>query len=470
MDSIARVGIVGGGLAGLAAAVALAPRGIQVEIFESKGHLGGRMASVDDAGSGETLEYCQPIGMGCDVNFQQLCRQVGATKHFEQIGRLHFFGPDGRRSDLYAIPGLSAPLHLAASFLRLRFLTWKERWAIIRALRELAPPLREEDAELSVLRWLRLRDQSTQAIERFWSVVLENALGAPLEEASLTAARRLLLDGFLLQRGGYVARVAASNLDDALLTPLKEWLEDRGVRIYVASPVRFVLGSLDRCRGILLEDGGTRPFDVVIAATSWRGLPGLLSEGLRPAIRAFRFDRWKSFAMTGVHLWFDRPLTPLTHAIFTSGRIQWALRRHRRAAADVVGASGFHYEVILRAPGRQEEQSAETTLAEVIADLQRVWPASRDAKLVRSQFVCDADAMFSLTVQGEAERPSQETMVPNLMLAGDWTRTGAATAMESAVRSGNLAAETVLRYLGRPAKVVATEPAADWLARRLFLS
>src|SRR5436190_1939773 len=128
MDKVARIGIVGGGLAGMSAALALASRGLEVELFEGADRLGGRVATSRDPATGEETDDVLHVSFGWDTNFLQLCQQIGASKSFERLTRLHFFGPDGRRSDLYAIPGVPAPLHLAVSVLRLGFLSFKERW------------------------------------------------------------------------------------------------------------------------------------------------------------------------------------------------------------------------------------------------------------------------------------------------------------------------------------------------------
>lgn len=469
METSARVGIVGGGLAGVAAAVALASRGVEVELFEAGPTLGGRATAQIDPETGELIDYCQHIGMGCCTNFLQLCNQLGVRKQIEPIPRLHFFTKEGRRSDLAALPGLPAPLHLAASLLRLRFLRLKERWRIIKALRELAAPIAEEDADLSMLRWLRLHDQSPHVIERFWSALLFPLLGESLEQASLMAGRRMMLQAYLLNRAGYVLHLPQERLRRILGEPAQAWLEQRKAKVHLETPVRMILGSTDRCQGLLLENGQTRVFDVVIAAASWRQLGPLLAEGLKPAISQLRqLEQWDASPIVGVHLWFDRPLTPLSHAILIDGAAQWLFRRHPRTPAHRHDASGFHYEAVLRPSPEIKTLPSETLVSAVCNDLAQIWPASRDAKLLRSRVVSEPHAVFSSISGCEAWRPLQETAAPNLMLAGDWTQTGWPSTMESAVRSGNLAAEAVLRYLGRGAPVLTPDLEPDRLAKRLF--
>src|SRR5439155_24003633 len=115
-----RIAIVGGGLAGLAAAVALAPRGCNVELFESRRKLGGRAGSYLDRLSGESIDHCQHVAMGCCTNFLDFCRRAGVDGLLQRYSTLHFFGPDGRRSDFAPSRWLPAPLHLASPLLSLK--------------------------------------------------------------------------------------------------------------------------------------------------------------------------------------------------------------------------------------------------------------------------------------------------------------------------------------------------------------
>jgi squalene-associated FAD-dependent desaturase len=469
MQPSAHVGIVGGGLAGLAAATSLAAKGIRVEIFEAHRSLGGRATTFYDGAESEPVDYCQPVSLGCDSNFALFMKSIGATKQLERHSRLHLFGPDGKRSDLYAIPGLPAPFHLAASFLRLGFLTMREKWRIIKGLRELAGPISEEDADLSILRWLRLHDQTASIIDRFWSPVLANALGGKLENTSLAAARKRVLDQFLLSRTGYIVETPTTSLRQIIDEQATSTLAKLGASVHLSTQVRMILGSADRCQGILRSDGAAHPFDIVIVAVPWRLGPSLLSANLRAAIpQAPLLEQWPASPITGLHLWFDRPLSPLSHAILINRLTHWVFRRHPRAAADTQTSSGFYYQVILSAACDLDRRTEESILEEVQRDLATIWPASRGASLLRSQIVIDPQAIFTYPPRCDAWRPSQETSVPNLMLAGDWTQTGHPSTMESALRSGYLAAEAVLRYLGRPAPLMAPDPPPEWLAKRLF--
>src|ERR1700756_5238704 len=113
--------IVGGGLAGLAAATALAPRGFQVSLLESRGRLGGRASSFQDAATGQLIDACQHVSMGCCTNFAHFCQTVGIDHFLQPQPRLYFMTAD-RRVSIFEAGWLPAPFHLSGSFRKARYL------------------------------------------------------------------------------------------------------------------------------------------------------------------------------------------------------------------------------------------------------------------------------------------------------------------------------------------------------------
>jgi uncharacterized protein with NAD-binding domain and iron-sulfur cluster len=192
-----RVVVIGGGLAGLAAATALAERGLAVTLLESRPRLGGRASSIVDGSTGETIDNCQHVTMGCCTNFREFCRRLGIEHLFRTESQLTFIGPDGRSSPWSASP-LPAPFHLTAAFLRLPYLTLTEKLAAGRGLRTLAG-LQPDATTESFEAWLTLQHQPTRLWERFWDVVLVSALSESLDRIDVLYVRILLVDCFVLK-------------------------------------------------------------------------------------------------------------------------------------------------------------------------------------------------------------------------------------------------------------------------------
>jgi squalene-associated FAD-dependent desaturase len=461
-STLPRVAIVGGGLAGLAAAAALVERGLAVELFEARRKLGGRAGSYIDRTTGEAIDHCQHVAMGCCTNYLDFCRRTGIAELFTRHKTLHFFGPNSRRCDFSPSRWLPAPLHLAGPLLSLSYLSLADKLAIARAmLRLIATPVGDSPDGPTVLSWLHEQRQSAAAIDRFWKVVLVSALAESLDRASLAAARKVFVDGFLAHRNACNVLVPQVSLDE-LYRRVAEWLRARGAEIHLETPVAAIIGDAHRAAGLRLADGSERAFDFVIVALPWQRVAQLLPPAQLAAIDpSSTFAAIPSAPISSVHLWFDHPLTDLPHAVLVDRLSQWVFVR-----ASLQPTSEHYYQVVISASHDLAGRERRSVLDEVLSDLRAVFPQAADAKLLRWQLITEQQAVFSVRPGLDLVRPPQQTAVPNLLLAGDWTRTGWPATMESAVRSGYLAAEAVLNRLGRPERIVVPDLPRGWLVRR----
>src|SRR5579859_4087468 len=190
-----RVAIVGGGLAGLSAGCALADAGFEVTLFERRPFLGGRASSYEHPGTGEVVDNCQHVLLGCCTNLIDFYRRLGVEQKIGWFDRLHFIEPGGRRSDIGTSP-LPAPLHSAPAFLRARFLDFADKDGIARAMLRLMGDLPADVGE-SFLDWLERHGQAPNAIERLWKPVLVSALNEDLDRMSVHYAAQVFRESFL---------------------------------------------------------------------------------------------------------------------------------------------------------------------------------------------------------------------------------------------------------------------------------
>ena len=442
----AKLAIVGGGLAGLAAAVAAVERGCRVELFERSKTLGGRAASFVDAQTGELVDYCQHVAMGCCSEFLDFCRRTGIDDCFDRARTLHFIGPEGRRHDFTPSRWLPAPLHLLPGLMRLSYLSWSERWSVIRTLRKLMQnrgphpnPLPKGEGTIGA--WLRREGQSDRVVERFWSVVLVSALGETVDRASLAAARKVFHDGFWASREASTLVLPRRPLVEIFHNRLGKWLTDRDVRVHLDAPVRQIEGDGRRTGELILCDGTRRAFDLMIVAVPWHGIRSLLADDLLSQMPSLAdVERIEPAAITAVHFWFDRPITRLPHAVLVGRLSQWLF-------AKPSDAGRYYYQVVISASHRLAPRTNEQWLADVRGELELVWPEARRAKLLHGRVVTLPAAVFSMTPEVERSRPPQRTPLENLCLAGDWTSTGWPATMEGAVRSGRQAVESLLHEM-----------------------
>jgi squalene-associated FAD-dependent desaturase len=463
-----RVIVVGGGLAGLAAAVALSTAGCHVELLEARSYLGGRAASFRDAASGELIDHCQHVGMGCCTNLADFCRRTGVADCLRHDSVLHFIGPDGRQYDFRPTPWLPAPLHLAPAFWGLKYLSIWERMAIGRALWKLMRLRPGRDLESRTIGdWLAEQRQPSGAIERFWGVILISALGESLQRASLLAARKVIVDGFLAAADASTIDVPRVPLGMLYGQRMESWMARHGVTLRLNSPVRQIL----RPSGELVvrrDTGDTRP-DFVVVAVPWSKLRDLIEPELRGQLAALNaVDEIESSPITGVHLWFDRPIMSLPHAVLIDRLGQWVF--HRSDEANSSYAVGHYYQVVISASRNLAGRDRQQIVDAVCGELAEIWPAARGAKLLQARVVTDQDAVFSVRPGLDDRRPPQQTPIHGLLLAGDWTSTSWPATMESAVRSGYLAAESILHSMGRNDRFVVPDLPRGWLARLLIAS
>ncbi len=427
--------VAGGGLAGMAASAALASAGCRVTLLEARGFLGGRASSFPlEAGDpkSETIDNCQHILLRCCVNLMDFYRRVGAADQVRFHSGFHFVEPGGRVSAL-AAGSLPAPLHLAGSFGRIPFLNGRAKLAILRALAAVRREYgRRQDLDrITMLDWLREKNQPAGAISRFWRPVLVSAVNAELDIMAAAHGLQVFRLAFLPGGGshemgvpivplsGLYAGLASGRLTVRLRTPVERiWVD--GVDLFS-----------ERLRA-----------DYYVSALPFEKL-GAVAPGLGLDLSAFRHS-----PITGIHLWFDRSITDLPHAALLDRTIQWVFSK----------SGGRYIHLVVSASDALVAMSQERVVDLARRELAEFFPRARGAALVKARVIKEVRATFMPAPGLEPARPGAATNFANLFLAGDWTRTGWPSTMEGAVRSGYLAAEAVTRAMGRPCSFLLPDP------------
>lgn len=453
------VGIVGGGLAGLAAAAVLAARGCRVELFERRKHFGGRASSFYDPELGVWVDHCRHASLGCCTNLADFCRRLGLGNAFSRHESLNFIAPDGRRHRFAPSRWLPAPLHLTPALWRLRFLSMDERIEIGRAMGRLARLPRHDEHEQAMATWLRWQGQSDRAIELFWNPVLVSALSESLERIAVPVARKVFVDGMMAARGAHQMHLPDEPLRELFHRRAGDWLRQQGAVLHPGVRADHLFAAGRRAAGIVLSDGSRRKFDFVVLAVPWHKVRGLLPAALLAWLPEMApVGRFASAAITAVHLAFDRPITALPHAVLPGRLSQWLFRGPS-------GGGRHAYQVIISASHTLAGTDRDALAARVRADLTAAFPEAAKAELLHVRAVTHPAAVFSPLPGIESYRPGQVSAVEGLFFAGDWTATGWPATMESAVRSGYLATEGILRSLARPETILAPDLPRARLAR-----
>lgn len=455
--------VVGGGLAGMAAAVALAEAGAAVTLIEWRPYVGGRAYSYEHPALEETIDS-QHVLLGCCTNLLDLCGKAGIAEGVRWYDELVFLEPSGRRSWLKA-SGLPAPMHQTLSFLGAGMLGVKDKVGIARGLMEFLRGYPGDDAE-SFASWLKRTGQTERAVRHFWEPVVVGALNDSFERTSVKYAGKVFHESFMKSAEGGRLGIPTRPMSE-FFAPVAGLAERKGVEMRSRCRVESISQEAEGRWSVRLGDGFAMVADAVVLATDWRQagklmatLPGGSVEAAMPAEEQGMVPA----PITTVHLWYEREVTKLDHAVLLDTRIQWMFQKSkiRRWAPE----RGSYVELVISASHAELGMGREAILQAAIREFEGFFPAAKEARLVKSGVLKEARATFSVAPGMDRFRPGQRTQWPGLYLAGDWTRTEWPSTMEGAVRSGRLAAGALL---GRGEAMLAPELAASGLMRVLGL-
>lgn len=465
------VAIIGGGLAGLAAAASLVGRGLKITVFESRPRLGGRASSFTDPMTGEQVDNCQHVSMVCCTNLAAFCRRVGVADLFRREPEVVFLSPEGTVSRLRA-GWLPAPFHLAGSFLSATYLNARDKVRVAYGLARLCSTRGDRPGEPFAL-WLGRHGQTPRTLDRYWSPVLVSALNERLEQMDVGHARKVFLDGFLRHRDGFQMEIPLVPLGDLYGRRLESWFAEHDVDVRLAAGAREVVVDSEASgtvNGLILRSGETVHADFVLISTPFGRVGPLLPESVAERVPEIqRLAELRASPITGVHLWFDQEVCPFDHVVTIGRTIQWifnhtAIQGRRPGEAE----NGQYLQLVISAS--YDLLSLDNTAIRdlVLQELREIFPVARSASLLRWWVVTEHGATFAVRPGVDALRPGQRTPVDGLFFAGDWTATGWPATMEGAVRSGFLAAEGILQDLGRPESLIAPDLSPGFLARWLI--
>lgn len=443
------IAIAGGGLAGLAAACALADSGAKITLFERRPYLGGRASSYEHPGTGEVIDNCQHVLFGVCTNLIDFYRRIGVEDKIRWYEDMTFLEPGGRSTVMHASP-LPAPLHTAPSFLRFPFLSVKDKFVISRAIAALSFTT-QHDTGKSFLEWCHDHGQTETAIERFWKPILVSALSEDLDLIAVSYAAQVVRESMKSPAARHMG-VPAIPLTD-LYNRAGDYIRARGGEIRFRTSLRAFCAA-ESSINIRTSDKESssekeQNFDYLILALPFNALDPVLPQ--IPAAEPLRekLTHFESCPITGIHLWFDRQITDLDHAVLLDRSIQWMFHKSRLLITrETAGPTGSYIELVVSASKNLIEKSRAEIVELALREVREFFPAAREATLVKSAVIKEVHATYSPRPGVDAYRPPQTTDWPRVFLAGDWTATGWPATMEGAVRSGYLAARALLGAAG----------------------
>jgi hydroxysqualene dehydroxylase len=433
--------VIGAGFAGLSAAVRLAGKGARVLVLEARSRLGGRATAFADRETGEMVDNGQHVLMGCYTETLAFLDDIGALGNLRMAPQLSVAMIDraGTKTRLVC-PALPAPLHLVGGLFEWDAIGWSDRLAALRmagplrrARRELLPGAREIAASPgeTIDAWLVRNGQTARLREMLWEPLALAALNQSPGQAAAPVFARVLAEMFGSDPRLAAILLPAKPLHLMYAEPAREFVERRGGTVRTGAVAKLTVdGTLD------VEASGERwSPEAVIAAVPWFALRELFS-AVPASLEAtlLSASRMASSPIVTVNLWFDRPVLDEPFVGLPGRAMQWVFDTRAAFGGDTARlslvSSGASPLVALTNP---------ELIATAHRELLEALPAVREARLVRGTVVREPRATFSLA-PGQPARPSVQTPVPGLYLAGDWIDTGLPATIESAVRAGHRAA------------------------------
>jgi len=462
-----RVAIVGGGLAGIAAALQLADADYQPIIIESRKMLGGRATSVVDPRNNQLIDNCQHVLMGCCTNLIDLYDRLGVIDTIQWHKELYWTMSNGE-IDTVKANRLPAPLHLARAFAKMRFLNANQRkqiqkatWRIIR----LGSKGRFKWRDRTFIEFLKYCKQDESTIRMFWDVVITSACNLDVKRVSAAHAIQVFQQGFLANRWSYTMGLATVPLVE-LYSTVEKSIEAVGGEIQFSTSAKAISFDGSRVTGVVTSSDFVEA-SAVIAAVPPDRLEKLVSHTIKAADNRLQaLDQFQTSPILGVHLWFDQQVMDLPHLVIADSGVQWLFNK------GTDDQSRQHLHAVISAADSWMELTEQEIVKRVMEDIHRALPNSIGIEPIQARSIKEKRATFAATPEIENYRPSAAASyvgvggggIKNLYLAGDWCDTGWPATMEGAVRSGYAAALQVTGQGG----VVADVP-SSFLARLLGL-
>jgi zeta-carotene desaturase len=458
------VTVVGGGLAGIAAACALADAGCRVHLIERRPYLGGRASSYEHPGTGEVIDNCQHVLIGRCTSLIDLYRRLGVLSSIRWYDRFTFLTPDGGPPSIIQPGALPAPFHSTLAFLRAPAFSLSDKIAIARGLAYFMPGLPPDTSE-NFRHWLQRHGQTQRAIDRFWKPVLVSALNEDLDRISVHYAAKVFRESFLVSPHSGRMGIPSIPLSE-LYGAATSYLRDRGSEVSLRTSVDSITASSHRW--IVAASGHSYDSDAVVLALSFETMADLLpvlpetpgKQSLTAGLAQFEHS-----PITGIHLWFDREITELDHAVLLDTTIQWMFNKSRLQPIHRAPGEGSYLELVVSASRSLVPMQRQRIIDLALGELARFFPAVSSAKLVKAAVVKEVRATYSVRPLLDQIRPMATSPWRNIFLAGDWTCTGWPATMEGAVRSGYLAASAVTQTFGGSQDFVAPELPSSGLMR-----
>jgi len=441
--------VIGGGVAGLSAAVRLSEQGARVLLLEQKPYLGGRTHSFRDRRTGDVVDNGQHLMMGCYHETRSYLHSIGAS-HLVSLQpglRIEFLHPHNGPTSLHCWP-LPTPLNVLSGLLSLRSLPFLHRLKLLRIGLELLSSSKQKEQELAQLtvdQWLRHCGQTEENRKYLWNVIAIGTLNDDPKLVSALLFYRVLKAAFMGVASDASLLIPRAGLSEILIDPAVNLIRRQGGEVLTNHEVDSFSFRGESIEKVFVGKKIFKPRSVIAAVPYFSLLP-LLEKRKGEAGLMANISRLKSSPIITINLWFERHVFDAEFVAVLDSNIQWIFNRTAILSLD---KNRQYLSVVISGASKEVQWSKEKLVITTRRELERVIPGLRGVKLLHSLVLKEKRATFSPTPESLALRPRIHASKENMVLAGDWVDTGLPATIEGAVLSGVWAATEVQSILGR---------------------
>lgn len=422
--------VIGGGLAGLSAAVYLTKNNFNVTLLESSPKLGGRAYSFTHPSFEGYIDNGQHIMTGCYNYTFDFLSQINALDEIEMQKRMRIpFVKEGGKEFLLEEGSLFYPLSLAAAILNYKALSLKERISVIRFFINDILYGANISGGLTVSEWLARGGQGEREIKALWEILAIGTLNAPLMETSASLFNNVLRELFLTGSRASKIVLPKNSLSHTFSFKAKEYIEERGGAVITSARVEKIIHSGSSASSIIFNRGVIDDFDYIVSAVPLKSFKRINFEPDRPQ---FNLPELKDSSIVSVHIKPDKnPFKEPFYGLIGS-EIHWLFNR------------GTHITLVTSSADSITELSNKEITEKFCFEIQKYFPYFKTVRILDTLVIREKAATFTPSLASNPERENIISPLANFVFAGDWVDTKLPATIEGAIKSGRGAADQVI--------------------------
>ncbi|MDH3268422.1 MAG: hydroxysqualene dehydroxylase HpnE [Ignavibacteria bacterium] len=422
-----KVIVIGGGFAGLTAATYLAKNKFKVTLLEASPKLGGRAYSFIDKETNTIIDNGQHILMGCYHDTLDFLSMIGATNNFYFQKRLqvNFVKERFQLFSLKSVP-LIYPLNLIVGLMNYGAIEVSDRFNLLKVFLKLPFYSSDKFSEMNIKEWLKFENQSQAAQDAFWKILAVGALNTSIEKASAKIFIDILKQIFLSGNKSATIVLPKYGLSESYCQNAEKFILDNGGGLLLSEPVEKLVISGGKVTELHSPKKVYLDFDYVVSAIPNYALNRIFDDNNYYDIPEMQYS-----SILNIQLWLRENKLPAEYFGLINSPLHWVFNK------------GTHLNIVISDADELVNKTDEELLNMIKSEMQKFFLL--DSELITNyQIIKEKRATFIPSNDVIDKRPSQKTQIKNLILAGDWVDTGLPSTIESAVKSGKVAANLVM--------------------------